>query len=146
MKKVSISKARASKAPLPSLLSEMQDDTDECTLQMSGLESHIMQNHSFEKLLRNAVDDVFSSLGDSAKEAMYLSLAETFNISRSDIPYKIEEFSDAIEKMFGLGGKLLEIQIMKRLCQKIGPSFECSPKQDTFVFTEYLEAVKSSIP
>ncbi|HML03010.1 MAG TPA: hypothetical protein VK487_06515 [Candidatus Bathyarchaeia archaeon] len=146
MKKISVSKARTRKASLPSLLSEVHDHTDELLLQMSGSESLILHNHSFEKLLRNAIDDVFSSLGDSAKEATYLSLAETFNISKRDIPHKIEEFSYAIEKMFGLGGKLLEIQIMKRLCQKIGPSFEYSPKRDTLVFTEYLEAVKSSIP
>ena len=146
MKKISISKARTSKAPFPSLLSEMQNGTDECALQMSGLESLVVHNHSFEKLLRDAVDEVFSSLGDSAKEAMYLSLAETFNISKRDIPRKIEEFSDAIEKMFGLGGKLIEIQIMKRLYRKVGPSFEYSPKQDALVFTKYLEAVKSSIP
>jgi hypothetical protein len=146
MKKVSMSRAHIRKAPLPSLLSEMQSDADERVPQVSSLERLVMHNHSFEKLLRDAVDEVFSTLGDSAKQAIYFNLAKTFNINRTDIPHKIGEFSDAIEKMFGFGGKLLEIQIMKRLYQKIGPSFGYSPKQDALIFTEYVEAAKISIP
>ena len=141
-----MSKISARKAPLPSSPSAMQSDCYECVLQVADLENLVLHSHGFEKLLRDSVDEVFSALGDSAKQATYFCLAKTFNISKLDIPYKIEEFSDAIEKMYGLGGKLLEIQIMKRLYQKVGPSFEYSPKQDALIFTEYVEAVKSSIP
>ena len=140
-----MSKAPTSKAPLKPLLSDIKSDSDERVLQVSGLKSIVMHNHSFENFLRDAVDEVFSTLGDSAKQATYFCLGKSFNISRLDIPYKIEEFRDALEEIYGLGGKLLEIQIMKCLYQKVGPSFEYSPKQDELIFTEYVEAVKSSV-
>jgi len=84
-----------------------------------------------------------SSLGDSAKYAIYFHLENTFNISKQGIPYKIEEFADAIEKIFGLGAKPLEILIMKRLYEKVGGIVE-HPKHKDLVFAEYVEAVKQS--
>jgi len=105
-----------------------------------------MHNHEFDEILVEAVDEVFSSLGDSAKQATFFILAKTFNINKQDIPYRIKEFGDAIEGIFGVGGKLLEIQIMKRLYQKIGHCFEYSSKQDALIFTEYVEEIRSSIP
>lgn len=142
MKKVFTSKCHIHKAPLPSVLLGVQSDTDERALQVSALESFVMHNRSFEKPLLEAVDEVFSSLGDSAKQAIYFSLAKTFNINKQDIPYKIEEFADAVEKIFGLGGKLLEIQIMEHLYEKVGHSFEYIPKKDVLAFTDYVDAAR----
>ena len=102
-----------------------------------------MRNRSFEKLLLEAVDEGLSSLGDSATNAIYFHLENTFNISKQDIPYKIEEFADAIEKIFGLGAKFLEILILKRLYEKVGGIIEY-PEHEDLVFTEYVAAVKQS--
>ncbi len=102
-----------------------------------------MRNHSFEKLLLEAVDEGLSSLGDSAKHAIYFHLKKTFKISKRDIPYKIEEFADALEKIFGLGAKPLEVLIMKHLYEKVGGVVEY-PKHEDLVFTEYVVAVKQS--
>jgi len=87
-----------------------------------------------------AVDEALSSLGDSSKEAIYFYLENTFDISRQDIPYKIEEFANAIEKVFGLGAKFLEIQIMKRFYEKVGPVFKYFPEGEDLTFTEYMTA------
>ena len=102
-----------------------------------------MRNRSFEKLLLEAVDEWLSSLGDSSKRAIYFHLGNTFKINRRDIPYKIEEFAEAIEKIFGLGAKFIEISIMKCLYEKVGSVFEY-PEQEDLVFTEYVAAVKQS--
>lgn len=101
-----------------------------------------MRNHSFEKLLLEAVDEGLSSLGDSSKEVVYFHLSKSFNINKLDIPYKIEEFADAIEKIFGLGAKFLEILIMKRLYEKAGQPFEYNQEQEALVFAEYVAAIK----
>jgi hypothetical protein len=146
MKKILMSKRRIQEASLPSVLLEMQIDTSEHALQPSALKSSGVRGRSFEKLLLEAVDEVFSSLGNSTERAIYLSLAKTFNIEKQAIPRRIDEFADAIEEIFGLGGKLIEIQIMKRLYEKVGQSIEYSPEQDTLVFAEYVEAVRSSLP
>lgn len=141
-----MSKRRIHEAHLPSVLLEMQIDTGEHALQASAMEHFGVSSHSFEKLLLEAVDEVFSSLGNSTEHAIYLSLAKTFHIKKQAIPRRIDEFADAIEEIFGLGGKLIEIQIMKRLYEKVGHSLEYFPEQDALVFAEYVEAVRSSLP
>jgi len=97
----------------------------------------------FEKLLLEAVDEALSSLGDSAKYTIYCRLERVFKIRRRDIPHKIEEFSDAIEKIFGSGAKVLEVLIMKRLYEKVGGVIEY-PERDNLTFTEYVAAARQS--
>ena len=74
----------------------------------------------FEELLLEAIDDGLSLLGESSKEVIYYHLRKTFKMNKQDIPYKIEEFINAIEKIFGAGAKILEIQIMQCLFKKVG--------------------------
>ena len=101
-------------------------------------------NRSFEKLLLEAVDEGLSSLGDSAKETIYFYLEKTYKISRRDIPYKIEEFTNAIEKFFGVGAKTLEILIMKHLFEKVGGVVKHNKEQKNLVFTEYIAAAQQT--
>jgi len=94
-------------------------------------------NHIFEKLFLEAVGEALSSLGTSSKH-IYFHLEKDFNINKQDIPHKIEEFTNAIEEIFGLGAGVLEIQIMKRLYEKVGP-FKHFPEQN-LTFIKYVEA------
>ena len=96
----------------------------------------------FEETLLEAIDEGLSSLGESPKQALYSHLKETLNMNRKDIPHRIDEFTDAIEKIFGAGAKILEIQIMKCLFKKIDYNFKHYPKQKSLTFTEYITAVK----
>jgi len=102
-----------------------------------------LSKRSFEKLLLETVDEGLSSLGDSAKHAIYFHLENTFNISKRDIPSKIEEFADALEKIFGLGAKPIEILIMQRLYEKVGGVVQY-PEQKGLVFAEYVAAARQS--
>ena len=96
----------------------------------------------FEEFLLEAIDEGLSVLGESAKQAVYCHLGKTFKMNRLDIPYRLEEFTDAIEGIFGAGAKILEIQIMKCLFKKIGHTFRQYPRQKSLTFTEYIAAVK----
>jgi hypothetical protein len=109
-----------------------------------ALEETPLRNRSFEKLLLEAVDEGLSSLGNSSKQVIYFHLEKTFKINKRDIPYKIEEFADAIEKIFGLGAKFLQILIMKCLYEKVGQVFEYNQEQEDLVFTEYVAGVKQN--
>jgi len=100
----------------------------------------LQYDRDFKKLLLEAVDEGLSSLGDSAKKAIYFSLENTFTIKKQDIPNKIEEFTEAIEKIFGHGAKILEISIMKHLYEKVGNDFEYFPERDVLLFSKYVEA------
>ncbi len=83
------------------------------------------------------MDEALSLLGMSPKQ-IYFHLEKDFNINKQDIPHRIEEFSNAIEQIFGPGARVLEIQIMKRLYEKVGP-FKHFPMRN-LIFSEYVEA------
>jgi hypothetical protein len=120
---------------------KVQRDTNE---KVSSQEESPPRDHGFENLLLEAVDEGLSSLGDSPKQAIYFYLEKTFKIKKPDIPNKIEEFANALEKIFGHGAKLLEIQIMKRLYEKFGHAFEYFSEKDDLRFVEYMEAARLS--
>jgi hypothetical protein len=101
-------------------------------------------NHEFNKLVLEAVDAGLSSLGDSPKQAIYFYLEKAFKIKRSEIPGRIEEFANALEQIFGHGAKLVEIQIMKLLYEKVEQAFVYFPEKDDLLFTEYMEAARLS--
>lgn len=100
------------------------------------------KTENFEKLLLESIDDGFSLLGESAKNFVYLYLEKTFKIDKQEIPYKIEKFIDALEKIFGNGAKIIEIQIMKSLYKKVGCTIQHYPEQNNLEFLEYIEAIE----
>jgi len=111
-----------------------------CTLQLRK-EKHKPRENSFETAMIEAVDEGFSSLGHFSKQAFYLRLEHTFKIKKQEIPYKIEEFAAAIEQIFGVGAKLIEIRIIEALHERI-QDFVHFPKKGELVFTEYVVSLR----
>ena len=109
---------------------------------MSTLE--LQGNYDFKKLLLEAVDEGLSSLGDSPKKAIYFHLERNFGIKKQDIPDRIEEFTEAIEKIFGHGARILEICIMKHLYEKVGDDFLYVPENEVLLFAEYVKAASEA--
>jgi hypothetical protein len=72
----------------------------------------------FDILLLDAIDEALSAIGEPPKKAIYCHLEREFGIKREEIPKRQEDFSNALEKMFGLGAKHMEIMIMKTLHKK----------------------------
>ena len=103
-----------------------------------------MPKKSFEGLLLKAIDEGLSSLGESPKRVVYFYIEKKFNVKKREIPYKIEEFVDALEKIFGLGAKFLQILIIKQLCEKVGQIFEWNEGQTDLIFAEYVTAARRS--
>ena len=73
----------------------------------------------FHMILLESIDEAFLTLGKNAKSLIYVHLETKFAISRQDIPKRINDFSDALEQIFGLAAKQLEILIMKLLNKKV---------------------------
>jgi hypothetical protein len=73
----------------------------------------------FDDILLETIDETLSSLGEPVKNAIYFHLQNNFNISKNEIPKKIIEFSDFIQKIFCSGASRLEIKFMKTLHSKI---------------------------
>jgi hypothetical protein len=90
-------------------------------------DEHLSSNNGrkkFEVALLEAMDDAFSSLGESVKAQIYFHLEHKFVIPKQDIPYRIDDFSAALERIFGTAAKHLEILIMKKLNEKVTCSYE----------------------
>jgi len=105
------------------------------------------KNHckKFEAVLQEAVDEAFSSLGEPVKKSIYFNLENKFLITRRDIPCRIEDFSDALERIFGLGAKSLELLIMEKLYRKVNCSYKWEgPKWlvPDLTFKQYVELIR----
>jgi hypothetical protein len=78
------------------------------------------KHKDFNELLLEAIDAAFSSLGESSKSAIYYFLADKFNIHKHEIPYRLDDFTRALEKIFKDGTKCLNILFLKNLDAKLG--------------------------
>jgi hypothetical protein len=100
---------------------------------------------SFDKILLVAIDEALSSLGDSVKASIYFHLEKTYGIKRCEIPLRINDFSKALEKIFGIGAKHLEILFMKHLHVRAGVTCEwpsCKRNSPEVTFQEYVGLMK----
>lgn len=97
----------------------------------------------FEKLMLEAVDEGFSSLGESSKQAIYFHLERSFGIKREEIPDRIGAFTQAIENIFGVGAGCLEVLIMQKLHEKLGGVLEWD-KSKGFSFIAYVAVARQS--
>ena len=96
----------------------------------------------FQRIMLEAVDEAFSSLGKRARKLIYFQLKNSFGLTRESIPAEIGKFAWALEEIFGPGAGLLEIQIMKQLYKKIGTKIKYYPKQENLTFVGYLETTR----
>jgi hypothetical protein len=99
---------------------------------------------SFGRLLLQAVDEGLCTIGESMRNAVYRYLEDTFGIRKTDIPRRVDEFSDGLERIFGNGARLLEIEIMKNLCRKVGDIADYFPTKEDITFAEYVYAAELS--
>lgn len=102
-------------------------------------------SEKFEEVLQDSIDEAFSILGEAAKTSIYFNLEHKFLIARQDIPYRIEDFSDALERIFGLGAKHLELLIMKNLYEKVHCSYKWEGPRwlvPDLTFKKYVELTR----
>ena len=106
------------------------------------MEQDYLKNKNFEKIFIKSVDLALSSLGKSGKHAIYYYLQNNYNIKRASLFRKIEEFSSSIDAIFGLGGKFLQILILKNLDEKMKLDCENYLDQKNFSFLENVKRKK----
>jgi hypothetical protein len=118
-----------------------------CMLEIQTSENKFALNNpdssknNFENVLIETVDGCLSSMGDSCREAIYFHLKSTFGIEKQEISYKIEDFANALEEIFGAGARLIEIKIINALHQRV-KEFKYFPNQGDIAFTEYVVALR----
>jgi len=79
----------------------------------------------FNDFLIASIDESLCLLGEPVKNEFYLELELKFNIKKNDIPHRLEEFSDILHKVFGLGASRLEVKFLRKLDSKIPSGCNC---------------------
>ncbi len=104
------------------------------------------QHEIFNDLLLEAIDESLASLGENVKTAVYFYLETSFKIERQEIPERIAEFSDALDRIFNLGARHLELLFMRTLHSKIKLFCEwptwCKWVIPDVTFQEYVRLMK----
>ncbi len=111
-----------------------------CALQLN-IEKQNSPEEKFDLAIIETVDESFSSFKNLNKEVIYRRLENSFKIKKEEIPFKIEVFADAVEQIFGLAAKLIEIRIIEALCKRF-PDFIFLPKEDNIDFREYAISLR----
>ena len=77
-----------------------------------------------KQFLTQAVDQALLTLGESAREAVYFHLQKIVSLTKDDVSDNLDTFEKGLEKIFGAGAKMIEIAVVKSLCQQLGIEFE----------------------
>jgi hypothetical protein len=97
--------------------------------------------HDFNLLLLNSIDDALLSMGESAKKSVYFHIEKNYRVEREQIPQELEQFQTALEKIFGIGARYIEILIMRNLYGRVGRPLNLG-KNEQLEFIKYVEAAK----
>ena len=112
-----------------------------CILQLIGKNQKPSDN-KFEVTMMEAIDESLSSFASLDKLEVYRHLENCFKIRKQEIPFKTEEFADAMGQMFGIGAKLVEIKIIETVHKRV-PEFKFTPRRGTVVFKEYIANLRA---
>jgi len=103
-------------------------------------------NKNFEQILLEAVDEVWSTIGEGIQTSIYVSLESKFKIKKHEIPQRVNEFVDALHRIFGIGARYLEILLMESLHSKMKLVCNCSVwcrwVTPEVTFQEYIRLMK----
>jgi hypothetical protein len=104
-------------------LIQLTDDNDSNILQ--NLNEKTTPIEQFNDFLTASIDESLSLLGEPVRNEFYLELELKFNIKKHDIPQRLQEFSDILHKIFGLGASRLEVKFLRKLDLKIPSGCKC---------------------
>ena len=109
----------------------------------------VENSSDFAVVILESIDSALSVYGEKIRLGVFDYLERALGISKSEIPARIDEFSAALEDLFDIGAKNIEILIMERLHSLVGVVWEWKPSTPWFLpdltFREYVNFVKKYI-
>jgi hypothetical protein len=111
------------------------------TILISLMDQKESSNDSFETALNAAIEEVLTPLGENVKQATYSYVENRHKIRKEQIPSRIEDFTWAIESIFGDASRLIEVKIMEKLQDKT-QGFVYKSNCEEIFFVEYLAALQ----
>jgi hypothetical protein len=107
--------------------------------------TEVRKELEFNKILLEAIDEALLTLGELAKSSLYLHLQNDFALPKNQIPFRIVDFVDALERIFGQAALQLQILIMKCLNEKVQGFYKWSGPSwlvPDLTFTKYVRLMQ----
>jgi hypothetical protein len=104
-------------------------------------------NRSVYDIILEAIDEAFLSLGEEARAAIYLYLEKSVGIKNQEIPFRLDDFQSALEQLFGVGSKYMEILFMKKMHSKLQTYYRWNMPScvvPDLTFKDYVRLVNTS--
>jgi len=80
-----------------------------------------IQEVNFRNFFLESVDNTFKSvLGESGTHVVYQFLENKWKLPKSNIGDKIDLFNEGLENLLGTGGNVLQKELLKDVCSKLG--------------------------
>lgn len=99
----------------------------------------------FDDILLESIDEALLALGEKSKTSIYYHLQSEFLLFKNEIPSRVSDFSNAIERIFGEAARFIEILIMKCLQKKVKCSYEWDGPNwlvPDLTFAKYVKLMK----
>ena len=96
---------------------------------------------TFEELIVEVIDQVFLSFDPRVKNSFYSILKTDYNLDKNDIPYRIGDFVNALEEVYGISALLVEVAILKKVCQEL-PAFTFVVENAQLNLVDFLKSLK----
>ena len=77
------------------------------------------ETKTFDQILLESIDEVLSAIGTSIRGMIYLQL-KSRGISKEQIPTRIDDFSNALQAILGVGARHIEVHLIKQVQAKTG--------------------------
>lgn len=102
------------------------------------------KRQDFNDILCSAIEDTISdALGRGGLEGLYKYLKDHHEISRDELPYRIETMYSALEAPFGIfGAKTIGIRIARNFYAKLRLTFY---EHEGYALQDYIETAKSKL-
>ena len=134
------------------IASEKPEEISDNRRSNDKLSDKISAQRKFDQYLVESIDEALTSLGAPVKNTVYFQLENNFNLQKNEIPKQLDEFTDIMHKIFGLGASHLELKFMKNLYSKIRVNIELLENQwslSTWIiadmsFKEYVNSMREN--
>jgi signal peptidase I len=98
---------------------------------------------NLNSVLSGSIDEALGALGENTKKVLYSSLDHDFSLKKKDILQHLDEFSVAMEKIFGKATGNVNLLLVKTFKKNL--LFVCHVEVSDYQFQEYVKQVKVSL-
>ena len=96
----------------------------------------------FFKDFEDSLEEALCAFGEKQKQSIYSCLDNCYGLNKQEIPNRIEDFSQAIDNIFGNAGKLIKASIMKALFKRIKKPIKIIVENNDLYFEDYIQSVR----